>query len=119
MTSLFNFSLGKNTDEEEKIGLPNEDKLYCTMCNSMVLDCGKAVKIRKDINMVKNNRREYDLLETYWKVDSILNFENIEIHSRNPSLKYLTCLFCEGLILGIQYIHDPNNILIACDRVKY
>lgn len=30
--------------------------------------------------MIKNHMREYDKMNTYWFVDSIDKFQNIEIH---------------------------------------
>ncbi len=30
--------------------------------------------------MIKNNLREFDKMNTYWYVDTIDKFENVEIH---------------------------------------
>ena len=48
--------------------------------------------------------REYDNMNTYWYLDSLDKFQNIEIHGINGDLKYLCCIGCQNEILGYQLI---------------
>ena len=58
------------------------------------------------------------MCSTYWYVDSLLKFQNIEVHQMDDDIKSLCCLSCQSAVLGFQIIEQPNQIYIACDRVK-
>ena len=68
--------------------------------------------------MIKNNMREFDKMNTYWYVDTIDKFENVEIHGILGDIKYLCCPSCQSEIVGYWLINDPNQIYIACQRVQ-
>lgn len=46
------------------------------------------------VDLIKNHMREYDNINTYWHLDTIDKFENIEIHGINGDIKYLCCIGC-------------------------
>lgn len=50
--------------------------------------------------MIKNHMREYDKMSTYWHVDTIDKFENVEVHGIVGDIKYLCCISCQSEILG-------------------
>lgn len=50
--------------------------------------------------MIKNHLREYDKMSTYWHVDTIDKFENLEVHGIVGDIKYLCCISCQSEILG-------------------
>jgi hypothetical protein len=68
--------------------------------------------------MIKNNLREFDQMNTYWYVDTVDKFENIEVHGIMGDIKYLCCLSCQSEIVGYWEISDPSQIYIACQRVQ-
>ena len=67
--------------------------------------------------MIKNHMREYDKMSTYWQVDSIDKFENVEVHGILADVKYLCCISCQSEILGYWLISDPSQLYMACARV--
>jgi Mss4 protein len=68
--------------------------------------------------MIKNHMREYDKMNTYWFVDTIDKFQNIEIHGIMGDIKYLCCISCQSEVIGYWLISDPTQIYIACPRVQ-
>lgn len=58
------------------------------------------------------------MCSTYWHVDSLTKFRNIEVHQIEGEMKYLCCLSCQSSIVGYQVISSPTMIFVACDRVK-
>ena len=68
--------------------------------------------------LIKNNLREYEPQNAYWKVNDLKKFNKIMVHQKDDNLKYLSCLSCQSAILGYQVIGHPDQIFIACDRVK-
>jgi len=39
-------------------------------------------------------------MSTYWHVDTIDKFENLEVHGIVGDIKYLCCISCQSEILG-------------------
>ena len=113
-----NFTLDKKMEDDPTVGYPNPRHIICQFCEVILIPDGNAIKCSKEINLVQNTQREYDLCSTYWYVDSLLKFQNIEVHQMDDDIKYLCCLSCQSAILGFQIIEQPNQIYIACDRVK-
>ncbi|CAI2383391.1 unnamed protein product [Moneuplotes crassus] len=113
------FNIGKDPDQEDGIGETNQypivpiNPLYL----QTILAPGKAVRVRKDIDLMKSNMREYEKISFYWKVDQLTDFENIEIYSRTKDIKFLIPLGCEDEIIGVQFI-QTGEIYIACSRVR-
>ena len=70
------------------------------------------------MHLIKNNLREYDLVNHYWHVSSIKRFTNIEVHQLDNDLKYFCCLKCQANIIGYQVINSPTENYIAYDRTK-
>lgn len=62
--------------------------------------------------------REYDKMATYWHVDTVDKFENIEVHGIKEDIKYLCCQFCQSEILGYWLVNEPHQIYIASSRVQ-
>ena len=52
------------------------------------------------MDFIKNNMREYDNINTYWHLDTIDHFSNIEIHGIIGDMKYLCCIGCQSEVLG-------------------
>lgn len=61
--------------------------------------------------------REYDNMNTYWHVDTLDKFHNIEVHGIVGDIKYLCCLGCQNEILGFQFISVKINCV--CDGMIY
>ena len=79
---------------------------------------GNATKVQLEVDLIQGTMREYDCISTYWHVDALTRFENVEIHQIEGNVKYLCCLNCQSNILGYQVITNPQLIFLACDRVK-
>ena len=112
------FTLDKKMEDDPTVGLPNPRHIICQFCEVILIPDNNAVKISKEVNLVQNTQREYDLISTYWHCTSLLKFQNIEVHQMDDDMKYLCCLSCQSAILGYQIIESPTEIYIACDRVK-
>jgi hypothetical protein len=48
--------------------------------------------------------REYDNINTYWHINTVDKFVNIEVHGIIGDVKYLCCIGCQNEILGYQLI---------------
>lgn len=112
------FVLDKKEVDDASINQPNNRHILCQFCETILIPEGNATKIALDVDLIQNSMREYDMCSTYWHVDSLTKFENIEIHQIEGDIKYLCCLSCQSAILGYQVISNPRLILIACERVK-
>ncbi len=113
-----NFILDKKEIDDVTIGQPNEKLILCSFCETVLIPEGNATKVQLEVDLIQNTMREYDMCSTYWHVDTLTKFENIEIHQIEGDIKYLCCLSCQSAILGYQIISNPRLIFIACDRVK-
>uniref|UniRef100_A0A7S3J9I8 Uncharacterized protein n=1 Tax=Euplotes harpa TaxID=151035 RepID=A0A7S3J9I8_9SPIT len=111
------FNIGKDPDQEDKIGQTNENTLIYPGYKLPIVAPGKATRVRKEIYLMKNNMREYEKIDFYWQVEKLTDFENIEIYSRTKDIKYLVPLGCEAEIIGVQFI-PSGEIYIACNRVE-
>ena len=58
-----------------------------------------ATKVKLHVDLMQNTLREYDKASTYWHLDSMTKFQNIEVHSRENGLKFL-CSISHSEILG-------------------
>jgi hypothetical protein len=113
-----NFVLDKKEIDDVTIGQPNEKLILCNFCESVLIPEGNATKVQLEVDLIQNTMREYDMCSTYWHVEALTKFENIEVHQIEGDIKYLCCLSCQSAILGYQIISNPRLIFIACDRVK-
>ena len=95
-----NFTLDKKMEDDPTIGLENPRHIICNFCEVILIPDRNAVKVAKEVNLIQNTQREYDLCSTYWHVDNLLKFQNIEIHNLDEHMKYLCCLSCQSNILG-------------------
>ena len=62
--------------------------------------------------------REFDKMNTYWYLDTIDKFENVEVHGIVGDIKYLFCPICQSEVIGFWLIQDPSQIYVACQRVQ-
>ena len=69
-----NFSLDKKMEDDPSIGYPNPRHIICQFCEVILIPDGNAVKVAKEINLIQNTQREYDLCSTYWHCSSLLKF---------------------------------------------
>ena len=113
-----NFVMDKKYEDDPTLGLPNNKHLLCQLCEVVIIPEMYAVKIKNEVDLIKNTMREYDICDTYWHVEDIARFQNVEVHQLDDNLKYLCCLSCNCCILGYQIKAEPNKIYISCDRVK-
>lgn len=113
-----NFELDKKQLDDATIGQPNDCDILCDFCDALLIPEGQATKVKLEVDLIQNTQREYDSISTYWHVDTLTRFQNIEVHQIEGGLKYLCCLSCQSSILGYQVIKRPKMIFIACDRVK-
>ena len=88
------FSLDKKTVDDPTIGQPNDRHILCQFCDCVLIPEGNATKVQLEVDLIQNTMREYDMCSTYWHVDSLVKFENIEIHQIEGDMKYLCCLSC-------------------------
>lgn len=95
-----NFSLDKIVETDETLGMVNDRHILCEFCDIIILPEGTATKVKHEVNLLNNTEREYDLHSTYWHIDDIRKFLNIEVHQREGDLKYLCCFSCQSNILG-------------------
>ena len=113
-----NFELDKKEIDDATIGQHNDCDILCDFCDALLIPEGQATKVKLEVDLIQNTQREYDSISTYWHVDTLTRFQNIEVHQIEGGLKYLCCLSCQSSILGYQVIKRPKMIFIACDRVK-
>ena len=90
------------------LGLPNNKHLLCQLCEVVIIPEMYAVKVKNEVDLIKNTLREYDICDTYWNVDSITRFQNVEVHQLDDNLKYLCCLSCNCCILGYIIRAQPD-----------
>lgn len=74
------FVLDKKEIDDQTIGEPNERHILCEFCDAVIIPQGNATKVQLEVDLIQNTLREYDLMSTYWHVESLTHFENIEIH---------------------------------------
>ena len=103
-----NFQMDKKYEDDPTLGLPNNKHLLCPLCQVVIIPEMYAVKVKNEVDLIKNTLREYDICDTYWHVDSLDKFQNIEVHQLDDNLKYLCCLSCNCAILGYQIKSDPD-----------
>ena len=103
-----NFTLDKKMEDDPTVGLPNPRHLIDLFSEEIIIPAGNAIKVQKEINLIQNTEREYDLCSTYWKVDSLKKFQNVEIHQMDDNMKYLCSLSSQSCILGFQIIEQPD-----------
>ena len=94
------FWMDKKYEDDPTLGLPNSKHLLCQLCEVVIIPEMFAVKVKNDVDLIKNSLREYDICDTYWHVDSLTRFQNVEVHQLDDKLKYLCCLSCNCCILG-------------------
>jgi len=97
-----NFTMDKKYEDDPTLGLPNNKHLLCQLCQVVIIPEMYAVKVKNEVDLIKNTLREYDICDTYWHVESIDRFQNVEVHTLDDNLKYLCCLSCNCCILGYQ-----------------
>ena len=113
-----NFQLDKRHDDDTTIGTTNQRHILCQFCEIILVPEGNATKVRHEVDQIESTQREFHRCNAYWYVPSLTYFLNIEVHQLEAGLKYLCCLSCQSAILGYQIINRPDQIYIACDRVK-
>lgn len=74
------FTLDKKEVDDATCGLPNRRHILCKFCESLLIPEGAATKIQHEVDLIQNTMREYDMCSTYWHVDSLTKFRNIEVH---------------------------------------
>lgn len=85
------FSLDKIVETDETLGMVNDRHILCEFCDIIILPEGTATKVKHEVsnqtfvttfqvNLLNNTEREYDLHSTYWHIDDIRKFLNIEVH---------------------------------------
>lgn len=97
-----NFTMDKKYEDDPTLGLPNNKHLLCQLCDVVIVPEMYALKVKNEVDLIKNSLREYDICDTYWHLDSLDKFQNVEIHQLDEHLKYLCCLSCNCCILGYQ-----------------
>ena len=112
-----NFYLEKKIEVDPSVGLPNNRHIICQFCEVIIIPESQATKVLLDVDMIKNNLREFDLCDKFWTVDQVTKFQNCEVHQLDDFIKYLCCLSCQSQIIGFM-IKETGEIYVACDRVK-
>ena len=74
------FDLNKKEIDDATIGLPNDRHILCQFCKICLIPAGNATKVYQEVDLAQNTLREYDICSTYWHVDALTKFENIEVH---------------------------------------
>ena len=69
-----NFSMDKKYEDDPTLGHPNNKHLLCQLCEVVIIPENYAVKVKNEVDLIKNTLREYDVCDTYWHVDSINKF---------------------------------------------
>ena len=123
-----NFDLSKTSNMSSDVGSKNERNIRCKFCPNVLIWQGTATKCQNNVSLetiynfqvdlIKNNLREFEPLNSYWHVSDLKHFNNVMIHQMQGDLKYLSCLGCQSSIIGYQIISQPDKIYVSCDRVK-
>ena len=69
-----NFVMDKKYEDDPTLGLPNNKHLLCQLCEVVIIPEMYAVKIKNEVDLIKNTLREYDICDTYWHVEDIARF---------------------------------------------
>jgi hypothetical protein len=89
-----NFDLSKISNIAADIDQVNERNIICKFCNVIIIWQGNAIKKTHQVNLIKNNMKEFEPMNTYWYVNDLKKFNNIMIHQLTGDIKYLSCLSC-------------------------
>ncbi|OQR72700.1 guanine nucleotide exchange factor MSS4-like [Tropilaelaps mercedesae] len=98
----------------------NKFQIQCSHCNSRILCEQSGDYLKKQMQLPKPDCADesFEMLDEFWKVTSLLTFENIGMTKPSKSgVRYLTCCDCERGPLGI---FDPpsDTAFVAVVRVK-
>ena len=69
-----NFQMDKKYEDDPTLGLPNNKHLICQLCEVVIIPEMYSVKVKNEVDLIKNTLREYDICDTYWHVDAIEKF---------------------------------------------
>ncbi|XP_003746050.1 guanine nucleotide exchange factor MSS4 homolog [Galendromus occidentalis] len=98
----------------------NKFQIQCPHCSSRILCEQTGAYLKQEMQVPKPDCVEetFETLEEFWKVESLMTFENIGMTKPSPSgVRYLTCCDCERGPLGI--FDSPNDTaFVAIARVK-
>ena len=72
--------MDKKYEDDPMLGLPNNKHLLCTFCEVVIIPEMYAVKVKNEVDLIKNTLREYDICDTYWHVETLERFQNVEVH---------------------------------------
>ena len=69
-----NFVMDKKYEDDPTLGLPNNKHLLCQLCEVVIIPEMYAMKVKNEVDLIKNTLREYDICDTYWHVEDIARF---------------------------------------------
>ena len=103
-----NFDLSKTDNVAPDVNQLNERNILCKFCNTIILWQGTSIKKSHQVDLIKNNLREFEPMTLYWHINDIRKFNNVMIHQMAGDIKYLSCLSCQSSIIGYQIISQPS-----------
>ena len=90
-----NFDLSKTDNIAPDVGQVNERNIICNFCSNVLIWQGGAIKCQHNVSnqekkcdnslliqvdLIKNNLREFEPMNAYWHVNDLSHFNNIMIH---------------------------------------
>ena len=100
----------------------DENKLItCPRCPSKICLPGAAtfVIIDKKMGKFKVGGPEEEVIKNFWRLGSLMSFENIGVSHIKDNTKFLSCADCEVGPIGWHDINDKTKFYIAAERVRY
>ena len=55
------FQMDKKYEDDPTLGMPNPKHLLCQLCEVVIIPEMYAVKVKNEVDLIKNTLREYDV----------------------------------------------------------
>ncbi|CAH1779019.1 unnamed protein product [Owenia fusiformis] len=118
-------TLPKEVAEQVK-DCKNVNSVVCERCQSVVLKPLAATFVQKKAFLPHMKKKSDDqtiedgeMLQNYWVVADMFDFENVGFLKTVGTIKYLICADCEVGPIGYQNLEDKTALYVSLDRVKH
>ncbi|VDO53013.1 unnamed protein product [Haemonchus placei] len=116
-------STSDNKEEQCQNCSPNEQRLICGICNSVILLAGVGRWTNKEevlplCRQQKDVDTQKEAVSGFWTVRDMYDFENVGFTNSVDGMKYLTCADCEYGPIGFL---EPEAKLhyVSSTRITY
>ena len=104
---------------EDKIGGINQGDIICNDCQLILINKGKATKLKLPSYLSYDNERDFEPLMDYWRLSKMADFNNIQVYSREGNVEFLSCIRCDTRVIGIIFNKsERKEIYLSCNRTS-